>query len=73
VFNECPTIPGWNPQKLFEPFYRPDAARNARTGGNGLGLAICRAIASANGWTVELRQEPRGVHANAVFGRTLGG
>jgi two-component system, OmpR family, sensor kinase len=67
VFNECPPMPGWNPEKPFEPFYRPDTARNARTGGNGLGLAICRAIATANGWTVALRQEPGGVRAVACF------
>jgi signal transduction histidine kinase len=68
VFNECPPVPGWNPEKLFEPFYRPDTARNTRTGGNGLGLAICRAIATANGWTVRLEQEARGVRAVAIFG-----
>jgi signal transduction histidine kinase len=67
VFNECPPVPEWNPEKLFEPFYRPDAARNTRTGGNGLGLAICRSIATANGWTVTLEQETRGARAVALF------
>ena len=38
----------------FEPFYRPDEARSSRTGGNGLGLAICRAVCDANNWTLHL-------------------
>jgi signal transduction histidine kinase len=73
LFNECAPVPGWNPQKLFEPFYRPDAARNAKTGGNGLGLAICRAVATANVWTLELRQEPRGVRVTVEFGPARSG
>lgn len=31
--------------KIFEPFYRVDESRNRQTGGNGLGLSICSAIA----------------------------
>ncbi len=42
--------------QLFEAFYRPDESRNSETGGNGLGLAICRAIASANNWGISLEQ-----------------
>ena len=67
IFNECPPLPEWNEAKLFEPFYRPDASRNSETGGNGLGLAICKAIAVANGWSLSLRQEADGVRAKVTF------
>lgn len=67
IFDACPPLPDWNPEKLFEPFYRPDASRNSKTGGNGLGLAICRAIADANGWQVKLSQQPDGVLVQVLF------
>ena len=68
LFNRCPFSPIWDEAKLFEPFYRPDASRNSETGGNGLGLAICKAVAGANGWGLSLRQEAAGVRAEVRFG-----
>jgi signal transduction histidine kinase len=53
--------------KLFEAFYRPDVSRNSKTGGNGLGLAICKAVASANGWTIGLTPREGSVVAEATF------
>jgi signal transduction histidine kinase len=67
IFNRCSPVPEWNEAKLFEPFYRPDASRNSDTGGNGLGLAICKAVALANGWGLTLRQEESGVLAKVIF------
>ena len=49
--------PGISPQlrgKLFERFTRADASRNRQGGSTGLGLAICAAIAQANGGSVQL-------------------
>jgi signal transduction histidine kinase len=67
LFNRCPALPEWEEARLFEPFYRPDASRNSDTGGNGLGLAICKAIAVANGWNLTVRQEGEGVRAEVAF------
>jgi signal transduction histidine kinase len=67
VFDECEPIPNWNSEKV-EAFYRPDSARNAKTGGNGLGLAICRAIAQANGWILTVDEVPDGFLAKVQFG-----
>ncbi len=56
-----------SPEQWFEAFYRPDASRTSRTGGNGLGLALCKAIADANGWQISLRREGADMVAAVVF------
>lgn len=67
VFNECEEMPDWVPDKAMEAFFRPDFARNSKTGGNGLGLAICRAIARVNGWDLKIGQVDGGFLAQVVF------
>ena len=39
---------------LFERFYRSEADRNRESGGSGLGLSLCREIATAHGGRIEL-------------------
>jgi signal transduction histidine kinase len=42
---------------VFDRFYRGDPSRSRHTGGAGLGLAICRAIAEAAGGGIEINSE----------------
>lgn len=44
-----------DPEELFRPFSRGDAARS-ESGGSGLGLSICKRIADLHGYELELVQ-----------------
>ena len=68
VWNACDLPKNSQIENWFEPFYRPDAARNSQTGGNGLGLSIVAALGRANDWQVELHQRDGGVEARVSFG-----
>jgi signal transduction histidine kinase len=57
VCDEGPGIPAADVQRVFERFYRADAARAASDGGAGLGLAIARWIVDLHGG--EIHPEPR--------------
>jgi two-component system OmpR family sensor kinase len=55
--------PGIDPEhaaRVFERFYRIDAARGRDSGGAGLGMAIVAAIVEAHGGSVGLAQTPGG-------------
>ncbi|MFC6929222.1 sensor histidine kinase [Actinomadura yumaensis] len=54
--------------KVFERFYRADAARSRDHGGAGLGLSIVAAVAQAHGGTATVRSAPG---EGAVFTVTL--
>jgi signal transduction histidine kinase len=45
-------IPAEHVARVFERFYRVDAARDRIHGGSGIGLAIARALVEAQGGTL---------------------
>jgi signal transduction histidine kinase len=47
-------IPAERSAELFQRFFRLAADRNRTTGGSGLGLSLCREIATAHGGRIEL-------------------
>lgn len=50
--------------KATDPFYRGEASRNRSTGGAGLGLTLCEAIARAHGGSLTLaNRTPHGLRA----------
>ena len=50
-------------ERVFQPFYRAQAARASDKQGTGLGLAVCRSIARAHGGDVQLMRGDRGLVA----------
>ncbi len=55
----------------FEPFSRPDPSRNASTGGNGLGLAICKSICDASGWEICMKRIEGAVIVSVSFKKLM--
>ena len=53
VFNTCNLESPPDTKRLFDRFYRPDNSRTTETGGNGIGLAIAKAVAETHGGTIE--------------------
>jgi len=54
VVDEGPGIPVDEAERVFERFYRSDAARSAAEGGSGLGLAIARWIVDLHGGSIRV-------------------
>ena len=60
VLDRGPGIPTNQIETMFQPFHRLEPSRSPTTGGQGLGLAIVRQLAQANGWRVSLSARPGG-------------
>jgi two-component system, OmpR family, phosphate regulon sensor histidine kinase PhoR len=54
--------------RVFERFYRTDAARSRKEGGSGLGLSICKHIIEAHGHSIHVRST---LDVGTTFGFTL--
>lgn len=69
VRNTCERLPDVPPEKLFDRFYRSDAARTQKAGGYGIGLAVARSIAQANRGSLQAEYlQPDQICFTASFG-----
>ncbi len=60
VRDQGPGVPPDELERLFDAFHRVEDARDRRTGGVGLGLAITERAVRAHGGEVEARNHPEG-------------
>ncbi len=60
VLDEGPGIPENEEARVFERFYRVDAARSSSDGGTGLGLAIAKGIVDLHGGDMRVEQRSPG-------------
>lgn len=68
VSDSGPGVAPESVERVFDPFYREDVARNRKTGGVGLGLAIVRSAVEACGGTVSCRnRQPHGLEVRLVW------
>ncbi|MGH3261454.1 MAG: sensor histidine kinase, partial [Trebonia sp.] len=58
VEDDGPGMTAEQAHRVFERFYRADAARNRTSGGTGLGLSIVAGLVAAHGGTVSVRTVP---------------
>ncbi len=52
IDDTAPGVKSSDCEQLFDPFFRQEVSRSRRTGGAGLGLAICRNIVAALGGSI---------------------
>lgn len=59
--------------RIFEPFYRVDRARNRKTGGYGIGLAIVHRVLASHGGSVSAHNAQRGLVVTVLLPRAAPG
>lgn len=70
VADHGPGVPPEVLDRLFDPFFRPEAARTRETGGTGLGLAIVKSCVEACDGQVAVRnREPKGLELTFTLQR----
>ncbi len=63
-----PGVPSEALRHIFEPFYRVDEARDRRSGGAGLGLAIARQVVTLHGGSIHAsNREPGGLEVHLIL------
>jgi two-component system sensor histidine kinase KdpD len=67
VEDEGPGIPAEDRERIFEPFFRNQAAQQSHANGNGLGLAICESIVLAHHGRIQVIDRPGGGARFSVF------
>jgi signal transduction histidine kinase len=67
VRDHGPGVPDEELTRLAEPFHRPDAARERRTGGVGLGLYLCRLVAEAHGGSLKVENTRPGLRVTVAI------
>jgi two-component system sensor histidine kinase CpxA len=60
VHDHGPGVPDDELERIFEPFFRVEEARERSTGGVGLGLAIAAGAVRAHGGTISAENHPEG-------------
>lgn len=60
VMDSSPGVNGEQLPRLFERFFRGEASRSRKSGGAGLGLAICQRIVEAHDGRIEAKPSPLG-------------
>jgi signal transduction histidine kinase len=68
VADNGPGLTADQQQRVFDRFWRSDAARDRQKGGSGLGLAIAKSIVEAHGGQITVRSEPG---QGAVFSTSM--
>ena len=68
IENVCEKLPDCEPEKLFDRFYRADAARTQKNGGYGIGLSAARTIAEMYKGTIRASyQQPEKIIFMVTF------
>ncbi|ANJ87233.1 ATP-binding protein [Pandoraea oxalativorans] len=66
IEDSAPGVPDDALPRLFERLFRVEASRSRRSGGAGLGLALCKHIVEAHGGQIAARHSPLGGLALAI-------
>ncbi len=73
ISDEGPGVPAPELEKIFRPFYRLSDAREHRSGGTGIGLAITQQVVRLHGGTVTARNaNPHGLVVEFELPRRTG-